>query len=332
MARKRKRTSSVGPGRIAGRFKWKWTGLGQIAGLAGLVVASVALFVQVRERMEAAPNVIIKVRKFSLYCPSRAYDGLSGGVELHIENSGGSRTTLSDFVFVGSSAESDEAAEFRSYRVTDLISDPPVSSDSEAITIEGKSSQVAHLVYPIHKTTTLEKTCLTIMTGSDDPLPAPFADVTVIATDSDRVKHTGSARLEGLVIMGEIDGPKSAVWIAHIPNSLTVRVEGRDLTVPRLSGDQGESQCDRMAALSVEGKVLIDELRQTKASYSTRRQIDQWYWTVCAALSKRRCGAFLSASPKVVDWPDYPADDKDYSQTLTGRSDYLAGQLTPICR
>lgn len=95
---------------------------------------------------------------------------------------------------------------------------------------------------------------------------------------------------------------------------------------------QQQTQCDRLATLSGTGRQLVNKLFATRAALETRREIDKWYQSVCGAMSKPQCEAFLAAPRKSDAWAGYPAEDGGYSQTLRGRSEYLSDQLSTLCR
>ena len=93
-----------------------------------------------------------------------------------------------------------------------------------------------------------------------------------------------------------------------------------------------QTQCDKLATLSQQGRALVTKLRATRAAPDTRLEIDDWYKAVCGAMSKSQCEAFLSAPPAQGNWIGYPVEDGGYSQALRGRSEYLSMRLSEACR
>lgn len=105
----------------------------------------------------------------------------------------------------------------------------------------------------------------------------------------------------------------------------------RDLTQKLAVTAQRSVACEKLAALSARGRDLVTNLRATRAAPEARKEIDQWYGAVCAAMTGPQCEAFRSAPRKSDVWVNYPFDDGGYSQTLRGRTEYLSAQLTRLC-
>jgi hypothetical protein len=101
----------------------------------------------------------------------------------------------------------------------------------------------------------------------------------------------------------------------------------------QLSAERGQgAKCDQLAALSSEGVALTSKLRSTRAAEATRREIDDWFRRVCAAMSRAQCSAFMAAPPGQGAWVGYPVEDGGYSQTIRGRSANLSTLLSNSCR
>lgn len=110
------------------------------------------------------------------------------------------------------------------------------------------------------------------------------------------------------------------------------RARGDELQRKLGAASAQQTQCDQLASLSGTGRQLAQKLFATRAAPETRREIDQWYAAVCAAMSKNQCEAFLAA-PRARDmWVGYPVEDGGYQQTLRGRSEYLSSRLSTLCR